>query len=215
MDAWQYGVHRACHESRFLYKHFHSHHHRLYVPYAFGALYNHPLEALIMDSAGGALSHACALMTVRQSIILFSFSTVKTVCDHGGYAFPIWLDPLHLIFPNTSEYHDVHHQMQGLKFNYSQPFFIHFDVVFGTRMSAEKFQKMREVNKKFKTEKKIEATKVMSADDQSTSKDLRLRNTNLEPDQSPEDIVLRQGENGDPTVTLDAESYRAKAGVSL
>jgi hypothetical protein len=44
MDAWQYVLHRTFHESRFLYKHFHSHHHRLYVPYAFGALYNHPLE---------------------------------------------------------------------------------------------------------------------------------------------------------------------------
>jgi sphinganine C4-monooxygenase len=158
-------------------------------------------------------------MTVRQSILLFGFSTVKTVCDHGGYAFPMWLDPLHLFFPNTSEYHDVHHQMQGLKFNYSQPFFIHFDVVFGTRMSAEKFQKMREVNNRFKTEKSIE-TKQQSAsstDEKSASIDLRQRsaaNTNLDQDQSPEDIVLRQGEKGDPTVTLDAESYRAKAGVS-
>lgn len=44
MDAWQYVLHRAFHESRFLYRHFHSHHHRLYVPYAFGALYNHPFE---------------------------------------------------------------------------------------------------------------------------------------------------------------------------
>jgi Fatty acid hydroxylase superfamily len=51
MDGWQYFWHRAFHESRFLYRNFHSHHHRLYVPYAFGALYNHPLEG----EPGGAL----------------------------------------------------------------------------------------------------------------------------------------------------------------
>lgn len=44
MDAWQYAMHRAFHENKFLYRNFHSHHHRLYVPYAYGALYNHPVE---------------------------------------------------------------------------------------------------------------------------------------------------------------------------
>lgn len=152
MDAWQYALHRAFHESRFLYRHFHSHHHRLYVPYAFGALYNHPLEGLLLDSAGGAISHALALMTIRQGILLFTFSTLKTVCDHGGYAFPWWLDPLHLVFPNCAEYHDVHHQMQGLRFNYSQPFFVHFDVLFGTRIGVEKFDKMKAASRKIRDE---------------------------------------------------------------
>lgn len=53
MDAWQYALHRSFHESRFLYKHFHSHHHRLYVPYAFGALYNHPLEGVLSMRGSG------------------------------------------------------------------------------------------------------------------------------------------------------------------
>ena len=56
MDAWQYALHRLMHEVRFLYRHLHSHHHRLYVPYAFGALYNHPLEGLLLDTAGAALA---------------------------------------------------------------------------------------------------------------------------------------------------------------
>lgn len=143
MDTWQFGLHWLVHANRFLYKHFHSHHHRLYVPYAFGALYNHPLEGLLLDSFGAALSYAMSIMTVRQSVLLFAFSTLKTVDDHGGYAFPWWIDPLHLIFPNTAEYHDIHHQMQGLRFNYSQPFFIHWDVIFGTRMDNERLSKLR------------------------------------------------------------------------
>lgn len=168
----------------------------------------------MLDSAGGALSHVCALMTVRQGILLFAFSTLKTVADHGGYAFPIWLDPLHLIFPNTSEYHDVHHQMQGLRYNYSQPFFIHFDVIFGTRMSAEKFKKMKEVNKRFKTAKGETDSVKMSSISEKSESTAQLRNSTKRQDENPEDIVLQQGVNGDSTVTLSAESYRAKAGVS-
>ena len=68
-----------------------------------------------------------------------------------------------------------------------------------------------------KAEKKAEGKEQLTstADEKSSSKDLRLRGNKLEQDQSPEDIVLRQGESGDPTVTLDAESYRAKAGVTI
>ncbi len=39
----------------------------------------------------------------------------------------------------------MHHQMTGLRYNYSQPFFVHFDVLFGTRISTEKFQKMKKL----------------------------------------------------------------------
>ncbi|CAG8510096.1 25663_t:CDS:2 [Gigaspora rosea] len=44
LDTWQYFMHRLFHQSAFLYRHIHSRHHRLYAPYAFGALYNHPIE---------------------------------------------------------------------------------------------------------------------------------------------------------------------------
>ncbi|CAB4318977.1 unnamed protein product [Prunus armeniaca] len=54
MDTWQYFMHRYMHQNKFLYKHIHSHHHRLVAPYAFGALYNHPLEGLMVDTMSGA-----------------------------------------------------------------------------------------------------------------------------------------------------------------
>lgn len=236
MDAWQYALHRAFHESRFLYRHFHSHHHRLYVPYAFGALYNHPLEGLVLDSAGGAFSHFVSLMTVRQGVLLFTFSTIKTVCDHGGYAFPWWLDPLHLVFPNCAEYHDVHHQMQGLRFNYSQPFFVHFDVLFGTRISTEKFGKMREANKKRRERERADeqkpngdlvssrsedeaagsATSIAAVAAASGGTELRSRRANghasaHDVDDVPADVVASREK--DPLVTTTLESYRAKAGT--
>ena len=120
MDAWEYWWHRACHMSTFLYRNFHSWHHRLYVPYAFGALYNHPLEGLVFDTLGAAVSHALSGMTMRQAILFFVISEVKTVDDHSGYK--LWWDPFQFLFNNNSDYHDIHHQAYGIKSNFSQPF---------------------------------------------------------------------------------------------
>ncbi|XP_051126361.1 very-long-chain aldehyde decarbonylase GL1-9-like [Andrographis paniculata] len=130
MDTWQYFVHRYMHQNKFLYKHIHSQHHRLVVPYAVGALYNHPLEGLLLDTFGGALSFLVSGMTARTSVYFFCFAVVKTIDDHCG----LWLpgNIFHLIFQNNTAYHDVHHQLQGTKFNYSQPFFPIWDKILGT-----------------------------------------------------------------------------------
>ncbi|GJY36972.1 sphinganine C4-monooxygenase 1-like protein [Tanacetum coccineum] len=87
MDTWQYFVHRYMHINKFLYRHIHSQHHRLVVPYAIGALYNHPLEGLLLDTIGGAISFLISGMTARTAVIFFCFATVKTVDDHCG----LWL----------------------------------------------------------------------------------------------------------------------------
>lgn len=55
MDAWQYWIHRLVH-TPWLYKNIHSTHHRLLIPYAMGALYNHPAEALLLDTLGAGVS---------------------------------------------------------------------------------------------------------------------------------------------------------------
>ncbi|CAN4122165.1 unnamed protein product [Withania somnifera] len=130
MDTWQYFVHRYMHQNKFLYRHIHSQHHRLVVPYAIGALYNHPLEGLLLDTFGGALSFLVAGMTARTAVIFFCFAVVKTVDDHCG----LWLpgNIFHLFFQNNTAYHDIHHQLQGTKFNYSQPFFPIWDKLLGT-----------------------------------------------------------------------------------
>lgn len=64
-------------------------------------------------------------MTVRQGMLFFGGSTIKTVDDHCGYALP-W-DPLQHITGNNAEYHDIHHQSWGIKTNFSQPFFTVWD----------------------------------------------------------------------------------------
>ena len=93
-------------------------------------------------SVGAELARVLSCMTLRQTIVFFTLSTFKTVCDHCGYAFPWYYNPIHALFPNNAAYHDVHHQTQGLRFNYSQPFFVHFDTILGTRVDPADFHAM-------------------------------------------------------------------------
>ncbi|RVW69293.1 Sphinganine C4-monooxygenase 2 [Vitis vinifera] len=97
MDTWQYFVHRYMHQNKFLYRHVHSQHHKLVVPYAIGALYNHPLEGLLLDTVGGAISFLVSGMTARTAVIFFCFAVIKTVDDHCG----LWLpgNIFHLLIP--------------------------------------------------------------------------------------------------------------------
>mmetsp|Transcript_32435 Transcript_32435/g.74954 ORF Transcript_32435/g.74954 Transcript_32435/m.74954 type:complete len:227 (+) Transcript_32435:51-731(+) len=47
-EVWFYTVHWCCHHSRFLYKHVHSHHHRITDPDVENASYQHPLEMFLI-----------------------------------------------------------------------------------------------------------------------------------------------------------------------
>ncbi|KAF8661363.1 hypothetical protein AX16_001457 [Volvariella volvacea WC 439] len=141
IDTWQYFLHRGMHMNKFLYRHFHSWHHRLYVPYAFGALYNHPVEGFLLDTMGGALAEWIPGLSARQAMLIYLISTFKTVDDHCGYRLPF--DPLQMITSNNADYHDIHHQVVGIKSNFSQPFFIHWDVILGTRLTRQEIEQRR------------------------------------------------------------------------
>lgn len=146
------------HMNQFLYKKLHSVHHRLYVPYAFGALYNHPVEGFLLDSLGAVLAEQLSGMTVRQAVFLFTISTFKTVDDHCGYRLPF--DPLQFLTSNNADYHDIHHQVCicvptrlsmltrdqviGIKSNFSQPFFVHWDALLGTRLTRKDIEARRQ-----------------------------------------------------------------------
>lgn len=133
MDSWQYWLHRTMHVYPTLYRQIHSQHHRLYVPFAFGAQYQHPIEGLLLDTLGAGGASILTFMTVRQATLLFVLSTWKTVDDHCGYR--LWWDPCQMLFYNNADYHDIHHQAFGIKANFSQPFFTNWDVLLGTHMS--------------------------------------------------------------------------------
>ncbi|XVF03349.1 hypothetical protein REPUB_Repub04eG0253300 [Reevesia pubescens] len=137
-DTYQYFTHRYMHQNKFLYRHFHSYHHRLVVPYSFGALYSHQVDGLLFDTIGGALAAFLSGMSPRTSIFFFSLTTIKTVDDHCSILFPG--NPFHIFFWNNTAFHDIHHQLHGSKYNFSQPFFVMWDRIMGTYMpySVEK-----------------------------------------------------------------------------
>lgn len=131
IDTWQFFLHRYMHLNKALYKRFHSRHHRLYVPFAFGALYNDPVEGFLLDTLGTGVASIVTQLSAREAAILYTFSTLKTVDDHCGYRLPF--DIFQIIFPNNSLYHDIHHQNWGIKNNFSQPFFTIWDRWFNTQ----------------------------------------------------------------------------------
>lgn len=139
VDTWQYFLHRLMHVNKWLYATFHSRHHRLYVPYAYGALYNHPFEGFLLDTLGAAIAFKFTFMTVRQGTWFFSMSTIKTVDDHCGYEFP-W-DPLQIVTNNNAAYHDIHHQHWGIKTNFAQPFFTFWDRLLDTKYKGTRSNK--------------------------------------------------------------------------
>ncbi|TVY71474.1 Sphingolipid C4-hydroxylase [Lachnellula suecica] len=155
-DTWQYFLHRAMHMNKWLYTTFHSRHHRLYVPYAFGALYNHPFEGFLLDTLGASIAYKVAGMTARQGMLFFVGSTIKTVDDHCGYALP-W-DPLQHITSNNAGYHDIHHQSWGIKTNFSQPFFTFWDRLLGTVWTGDTTAKYERSKKA--AQFKVDADKV-------------------------------------------------------
>lgn len=130
LDVWQYFGHRLFHTNRFLYKHVHALHHHLIVPYAFGAQYQHPVEALFLDNVGAAVAVAVSGMTPRTAAAFFSLTLVKSIDDHSG----LWLPahPFHLVFSSNSAFHTVHHQLYGGKANFSAPYFTFWDKIMGT-----------------------------------------------------------------------------------
>ncbi|TQN67623.1 Sphingolipid C4-hydroxylase SUR2 [Colletotrichum shisoi] len=136
LDTWQYFLHRLMHVNKWMYTTFHSRHHRLYVPYAYGALYNHPFEGFLLDTLGAGMGFLLTGMSARQGLLFFCLSTIKTVDDHCGYSLP-W-DPLQHITSNNAAYHDVHHQTWGIKTNFSQPFFTFWDRALDTRYRGDR-----------------------------------------------------------------------------
>ncbi|KAI9336554.1 fatty acid hydroxylase superfamily-domain-containing protein [Obelidium mucronatum] len=134
IDTYQYWMHRWMHVNRALYRAFHSVHHELTVPFAYGALYNHPFEGFLMDTVGGAIPSLLLNMHPWTSAIFYSVATLKTVDDHCGYAWA-W-SPAALFNANGAAYHDIHHWGKGRMYNFSQPFYTFWDHLMGTEYDS-------------------------------------------------------------------------------
>ncbi|KAL8921722.1 MAG: hypothetical protein Q9172_003871 [Xanthocarpia lactea] len=140
VDTWIYFTHRLCHVNRTLYRLVHAQHHRLYVSYAYGAVYAHWLETLFLDILSFILATEIAQLSARQSMLFGSLATVKTISDHCGYVFP-W-DPFRWVNGNGAVFHDLHHQSWGLKYNFST-YTVFWDNLLGTTWADDEGAKKR------------------------------------------------------------------------
>ena len=139
LDAYQYHFHALMHSNGWLYRNIHATHHRIVSPYAFAALYVHPIESILLDGASGMF--ACGASGLAAQPILCSIflclSTAKTVSDHSGLELcghPLY-DPLMLFFRNNSQYHAFHHSLgrgRG-KMHLSQPYLTVWDQWYNSR----------------------------------------------------------------------------------
>jgi len=145
LDTYQYWVHRLFHTIPFLYKHVHAVHHRLYVPYAYGSHYNHPVEGGAADALSGILATNLSRMYEREVVLLLAIVAYKSVEDHCGYQ---WTKhPLRWLSKNDAEFHEIHHQVAGLKYNFSQPLFVMWDKAMGTYLSKEGLEQKKAARK--------------------------------------------------------------------
>ena len=125
-DALFYGMHRALH-TRWLFRHVHAVHHRIYTPWAITGNYMHPLEFVLtaaLAMLGPALFHAHPLTLW----IWIAFRQWEAAEGHCGYDLP--LSPTRLL-PGSdgAVHHDFHHaRVRG---NYAG-FLRHVDALFGT-----------------------------------------------------------------------------------
>ncbi len=83
LDTYQYWMHRLFHRNKFLYRHFHSVHHELTVPYAFGALYNHPGTQSI-PLFNHLHLHLHLLLPTRHAPSLFRNRSYSSGCVDDG-----------------------------------------------------------------------------------------------------------------------------------
>nr|DAD34861.1 TPA_asm: hypothetical protein HUJ06_005501 [Nelumbo nucifera] len=110
LDTWQYFMHRYMHHHKFLYRHIHSQHHRLVVPYAFGALYNHPLEGLLLDTIGGALSFLLSATILHIMMSTISYTAASTTFHSRSLLCGIeFLEPTCLIHLKGEQVGDLKH----------------------------------------------------------------------------------------------------------
>ncbi|XP_076444223.1 cholesterol 25-hydroxylase-like protein 1, member 2 [Babylonia areolata] len=131
---FQYFVwHWTHHKVRFLYRAIHAVHHRYSAPFSWVTQYLHPWELITVGflTTTNTWFFDCHALTIWSYMLV---SITVSVEAHIGFDFPFlphnWF-PFGLI--GGSPKHDMHHQKPLTNY---QPFFNHFDRIFGTYCPA-------------------------------------------------------------------------------
>lgn len=105
-DFLFYLLHRALH-TKFLYKHIHSIHHRVTVPWAIAGNYMHPVEFIAIAAVVllGPILLGAHVVTLWLWIIFRQWLAAN---EHSGYEFP-WNPNRIFPFYDGASFHDYHH----------------------------------------------------------------------------------------------------------
>ena len=140
-DSLHYFTHRMCHECEFLYKHVHSHHHKIHTPRAIGTGYMSMADATLLE---GLPCIASVAIIQPHPLTFYAFlwsRTAESVSTHSGINCDSWLaviffkSRLFLKFGLAgNEHHYQHHKFSDRSIN-AKNFaerFIFLDYLFGT-----------------------------------------------------------------------------------
>ncbi|XP_058444490.1 fatty acid hydroxylase domain-containing protein 2-like [Malaya genurostris] len=119
-----YYVHRFLH-LRPLYRYVHKKHHEWTAPFAWTAMYCHPVEHVISNMLPPIIGIELMKSHLATAVLWFTLLIVNTIRDHCGYHLPFFPSP---------EYHDYHHA----KFTECFGTFGYLDLLHGTDKTFRK-----------------------------------------------------------------------------
>jgi len=126
-ELFHYGYHRAVHTYKWMWRGIgHQVHHSAESLDAFGAFYQHPLDALMFTTGSSLVFIPLLGLPVESAIIGALFLTFNAMFQHANIKTPHWLG--YLI--QRPESHHIHHQRGVHRYNYADVPLI--DMVFGT-----------------------------------------------------------------------------------
>jgi sterol desaturase/sphingolipid hydroxylase (fatty acid hydroxylase superfamily) len=128
-----YWYHRAAHKNDLLWRYAHQMHHSAESLDAFGALYQHPVDAFFFATWASVVFLPVLGLRPEAAVIASVFLTFNAMFQHANIATPRWLG--YLI--QRPESHGIHHQRGVHRSNYSDlPL---WDMIFGTFENPETF----------------------------------------------------------------------------
>ena len=102
---------------------------------AFGAYYQHPVDAFLFTTVASLVFYPLLGLSVEASVLGALFLTFNAMFQHMSFRTPRWLGYL----VQRPESHSVHHARGVHRYNYSDlPM---WDIVFGTFRNPQGFQR--------------------------------------------------------------------------
>jgi sterol desaturase/sphingolipid hydroxylase (fatty acid hydroxylase superfamily) len=137
-DFIHYWIHRISHTNKFLYTHFHQHHHSKTTVTLMDTYYQHPIDFILSNSIPLLITISVINMSRYQFAMMMTFKTIVEVSGHTGKninqkSFPQfpWI-PAYFDISLCTHDHDIHHRY--FNYNFSKRFSI-WDKIFGTYRS--------------------------------------------------------------------------------